>query len=59
MVVDGYIDNENEDVEIKISAKEIFVDGGKLPGELLDKYKNIYKKYMGKDLSKTSNIHIH
>ena len=59
LVVDGYIDNENEDVEIKISAKEILVDGEKLPGELLDKYKNIYKKYMGKDLSETSNIHIH
>ncbi len=50
---------ENEDVEIKISTKEILVDGEKLHGELLDKYKNIYKKYMGKDLSETSNIHIH
>jgi hypothetical protein len=59
LVVDGYIDNENEDVEIKISAKEIFVDGEKLPGKLLDKYKSIYKKYMGKNISKTSNINIH
>lgn len=59
LVSDGYIKSENEDVEIKLSAKEIFVDGKKIPGELLDKYKNIYKKHMGKDLSETSNIHIH
>lgn len=59
LVIDGYIDNENEDVEIKLSSKEISVDGEKLPTELLDKYRNIYKKYMGKDLSETSNIHIH
>ena len=59
LVEDGYIKNENEDVEIKLSAKAMFVDGEKLPGELLDKYKNIYKKHMGKDLSESSNIHIH
>ncbi len=59
LVVDGYINNENEDVEIKLSANEMFVDGKKLPGEQLDKYKNIYKKLMGKDISETSNIHIH
>ncbi len=59
LVVDGYIKSENEDVEIKISAKAMFVDGKKLSGELLDKYKNIYKKHMGKDLSESSNIHIH
>jgi len=59
LVVNGYIDNENEDVEIKLSAKEMFINGKKLPGELLDKYKNIYKKHMGKDMSETSNIHIH
>ena len=59
LVEDGYIKSENEDVEIKLSAKEMFVDGKKLSGELLDKYKNIYKKHMGKDLSETSNIHIH
>jgi chromosome segregation ATPase len=59
LVVGGYINNENEDVEIKISAKEILVNGEKLTDELLDKCKNIYRKYMGKDLSETSNIHIH
>ena len=59
LVNDGYINSENEDVEIKISAKEMFVDGEKLPAELLEKYKNIYKKSMGKDIRETSNIHIH
>jgi len=59
LVVDGYINNENEDAEIKLSAKEMFVNSKKLPGEPLDKYKNIYKKHMGKDISETSNIHIH
>lgn len=59
LVVDGYIDNENENVEIKLSAKEMFVNDKKILAELLDKYKNIYKKHMGKDMSETSNIHIH
>ena len=59
LVEDGYINSENEDIEIKLSAKEMFVDGKKLSHELLNKYKNIYKKHMGKDLSETSNIHIH
>ncbi|MBT8387156.1 MAG: hypothetical protein KJO12_07060 [Ignavibacteria bacterium] len=59
LVEDGYIKSENEDVKIKLSAKGMFVDGKKLPNELLDKYKNIYKKHMGKDLRETSNIHIH
>ena len=35
------------------------VNGKKLPNKLLDKYINIYEKYMGKQLSETSNIHIH
>ena len=59
LVNDGYINNENKDVEIKLSAKEMFVDGKKLPIKPLEKYKNIYIKHMGKDISKTSNIHIH
>jgi chromosome segregation ATPase len=59
LVEDGYIKSENEDVEIKLSAKEMFVDGKKLSHELLEKYKNIYKMHMGKDLSETSIIHIH
>lgn len=59
LVADGYLDSENEDVEIKISANEMFVDGDKVPADLIDKYKDIYKKRMGKDISETSNIHIH
>jgi len=59
LVVDGYLDSDNEDVEIKISANEMFVDGDKVLAELLDKYKDIYKKHMGKDMSETSNIYIH
>jgi len=59
LVEDGYIKSENEDVEIKLFAKEMFVNGKKLSHELLEKYKNIYKMHMGKDLSETSIIHIH
>ncbi len=59
LVIDGYIENENEEVEIKLFAKEMFVNGKKLSAELLDKYKDIYKKHMGKDISETSNLHIY
>ena len=59
LVIDGYLGSENEEVKIKISSNEMYVDGKKVPAELLKKYKEIYKNHMGKDMRETSNIHIH
>ncbi len=59
LAADGYIDINDENVEIKVSATEILVNGVKLPEEKLKKYKNLYKKYMGENLSQDSNIYIH
>ena len=59
LVKDGYLKNINEDVEINFNHGGLEVNGEKVPGELFEKYKDLYKKYLGKELNDDNGISIH
>ncbi len=57
MVKDKLIDNIDEKADINISGDKMTVNGKQVPNNLLDKYKEIYKKHFGRNLNKDSLLH--
>jgi hypothetical protein len=47
---DGLIKSENEQFNIKFNSKKLIINDKKVPDNLFDKYKGIYKKDFGKDI---------
>jgi len=49
MKSDGLIEDEDEDIEIDFNKNEMKVNDNKIPDELFEKYKVLYKKHFGKE----------
>jgi seryl-tRNA synthetase len=48
LVKDGIIKSANEDISMEIKSNEIIINGKKLPDDLMQKYRELYKSYLGK-----------
>jgi len=51
LVHDGYINNKHEDFDMLLNGHEMKVNGERLPENLFEKYKAIYKEHFGKDIT--------
>lgn len=51
LVKDGYLDDEDEDFEMEFTKDKLEINGHRLPDNLLEKYKDIYKEHFGKEIS--------
>ena len=51
LVKDGYLDENDEDFDFEFTKDKIEVNGKRLPDNLLEKYKRIYKEHFGKEVS--------
>ncbi|MEJ2505088.1 MAG: hypothetical protein P8Y81_02355 [Ignavibacteriaceae bacterium] len=58
MKSDGLIEDENEDVNIEFNKDEMIVNGKKVPDELFEKYRVMYKEHFGKDPDDCSHFRI-
>jgi hypothetical protein len=47
MIADGVIDDEDEFRHLEFEDDAMYLNGEKIPDELYNKYKEIYKKYYG------------
>jgi hypothetical protein len=47
---DGLIKSEDEQFNMKFNSKKLIINNKKVPDNLFDKYKGIYKKHFGKDI---------
>ena len=54
---DGLIEDENEDINMELNKSEMEINGEKVPDELFQKYKSLYKKHFGKELEEGFQIH--
>jgi len=50
LIKDGYVENDDEDFDLEFTKDKIVVNGEILPDNLLEKYKNIYKKHYGREI---------
>jgi hypothetical protein len=50
LVKDNLIKDEGEKFNMKFNSKEMIINGNKVPGDLFEKYKGIYKKNYGKEI---------
>ena len=50
LVKDGYLDENDEDFDLNFTKDKIEVNGKRLPDNLLEKYKKIYKEHFGKEI---------
>ena len=57
LVVDGHIDNENDEVEFILSKDKMEVNDYTVSEWLHKKYLNIYKKHYGKELENEVSMH--
>ena len=57
LVVDGHMDNVNDEVEFMLSKDKMEVNGYTVSEWLHKKYLNIYKKHYGKELENEVSIH--
>jgi hypothetical protein len=51
LVRDGYLDDEDEDFEMEFTKDKLEINGKRLPDNLLEKYKEMYKEHFGKEIS--------
>ena len=58
MKSDGLIEDENEDVNIEFNKDDMIVNGKKVPDELFEKYRVMYKEHFGKDPDDCSHFRI-
>ncbi len=58
MKSDGLIEDENEDVDIEFNRNEMKVNGKKVPDELFEKYRAMYKEHFGKEPDNCSHFYI-
>jgi len=56
LVKDGYLDDEDEDFEMEFTKDKLEINGKRLPDDLLEKYKEMYKEHFGKELDDTFRI---
>ena len=59
LVKDGYIKNEDDDFDMELNSHEMRVNGKKLPDNLFEKYKKMYKDHFGKDIKDGKDFIIH
>jgi chromosome segregation ATPase len=58
MVKDGLLESADEDAHIDIGKNEMRVNGVKVPDNLFEKYKKMYKEHLGKDLEDDNHFNI-
>ena len=51
LIKDGYLDKNAGDFDLDFTKDKIEVNGKRLPDNLLEKYKNIYKEHFGKEIN--------
>ena len=51
LVKDGYLDENDNDFDLNFTKDKIEVNGKRLPDNLLEKYKRIYKEHFGKEIN--------
>lgn len=50
LVKDGYLNENDDDFDLNFTKDKIEINGKKLPDNLLEKYKRIYKEHFGKEI---------
>ena len=50
LVKDGYLNENDDDFDLNFTKDKIEVNGKRLPDNLLEKYKRIYKEHFGKEI---------
>ena len=50
LVDDGYLEYGNDDFNAEFNNDELIIDGKRLPDNLLQKYKKMYKEHFGKEI---------
>ena len=58
MVKDGLLNDDDEDARIEIDKDEMRVNDVKVPDNLFEKYKKMYKEHFGKDLEDDNHFNI-
>ncbi|HKJ80951.1 MAG TPA: hypothetical protein VJ954_02920 [Ignavibacteriaceae bacterium] len=56
LVKDGYLDDEDEDFEMEFTRDKLEINGKRLPDNLFEKYKEMYKEHFGKEISNKFRI---
>ena len=56
LIKDGYLDKNTDDFDLDFTKDKIEVNGKKLPDNLLEKYKKIYKDHFGKEINDSFRI---
>jgi hypothetical protein len=56
LVKDGYLNKNDNDYDLDFTRDRIEVNGKRLPDNLLEKYKKIYKEHFGKEIDDTFRI---
>ncbi|UCH64430.1 MAG: hypothetical protein JSW63_07275 [Ignavibacterium sp.] len=56
---DGLIEDENEEINLKLNKDEIILNGERVPDELFQKYIELYKDHFNKELGDEFSIHIY
>jgi hypothetical protein len=56
LIKDGYLNKNDNDYDLDFTRDRIEVNGKRLPDNLLEKYKKIYKEHFGKEIDDTFRI---
>jgi|GEM_PF-1141661 len=56
LVKDKLIKSEDEHFSMNFNSKEMIINGKRVPDNLFEKYKKIYKEHFGRDIEDDSNI---
>lgn len=56
LIKDGYLDKNTDDFDLDFTKDKIEVNGKRLPDNLLEKYKKIYKEHFGKEINDSFRI---
>lgn len=56
LVTDSLIKEEGENFSMKFNSKEMIINGNKVSGILLKKYKELYRRHYGKEIDDEFNI---
>lgn len=51
LINDGYLEYSDDDFDVEFNENELIINGTKLPGSLLPKYKEMYKEHFGRELN--------
>ena len=50
LIDDGYLEYGDDDFDMEFNEDELIINGRRLPDELLDKYKKMYKEHFGREI---------